>query len=189
MDKEEIENIKDEISGYAGIIETVNPENISEEDLADVDLPEEIIEGIKENEIPLYYSQPGGFHPYVEKYKKGDSFGSFLIDYAIEMKEWSSNELDVFEDIEDAETVFKTLKELQYYEDDEVASWRDDEMDTISWNEVHIVKFRDGSKFLQHVGGWRGGIMALNEDDDVDEIIKRLKNGKNVKEDILEGGF
>lgn len=183
-----IEKVRDEIKAIAGDIEILNEHNLEEdEDYCDLInyaglTAEEKQELIKHNVI-LYTSPHFNFYG---EYgiNMDDDLNKFLENIKIGMEAWKDDELNKFLELEitDKEK-FEILETVEGHESEKREYWLDDEFDTISWNEVYIVKFPDLElTFLQHLGGWRGGIMEIEDEKDADLIIKTLKKGENIQD-------
>jgi hypothetical protein len=179
----EIEEVKEEIENYGFFIEKVNPDNIwevNEEEFNEVlkGLNQEIIEQIKEHEIPLFYTKLGSFYPFLEA--ETEDFFEFLQNYRQEMRDWYKREEDFFMDYESAETIYHIYCELFDMEDEEIDSWYDNEFDSCSWRSVYISK-ANGTVFLIDAGGYGDDIAIMDEDQSINEIVKRLKEGEPLR--------
>lgn len=180
ISKQGIEAVKEEIESYGAFIETVNPDNIwelEEEEFNEVlkGLNKEIIEQIKEHEIPLFYTKLGSFYPFLEG-EAGDFF-EFLENYKEELRDWYKREEDFFEDYEEAETIYKIYQELFDMEEEKVDSWYDNELDSLSWREVYLAK-GNGTVFIIDAGGYGDDIAIMDPEWDINEIVDRLKEGE-----------
>lgn len=178
--REKIEDLKEEIESYGFFIETVNPDNIwegGEEDFQRLteELPPEIVKEIKEHEIPLFYTKLGSFYPFLEG--EAEDFFEFLENYRKEMRDWYKAEEDFFEDYEEAETIYKIYHELFDMEEEQIDSWYDNELDSLSWREVYISK-GNGVTFLIDEGGYGTDIAIMDPEWDITNIVDRLKEGE-----------
>lgn len=177
---EEIEDLKEEIESYGAFIETVNPDNIwelEEEEFNEVlkGVNQEIIEQIIKNRISLFYTKLGNFYPFLEH--KTENFIEFLQKYKEELRDWYKREECAFENYESAESIYKIYHELFDMEEKEVASWYDNELDTLSWREVYLSK-GNGVTFLRDVGGYGDDIIIMDPEWDINEIVEKLKEGE-----------
>lgn len=181
--KQEIEAVKEEIESYGAFIETVNPDNIweaNEEDFQRLtdELPPEIVKEIKQWEIPLFYTKLGNFYPFLEG--EAVDFFEFLQNYKEELRDWYKREEDFFEDYEEAESIFHVYCELFDMEEEQIAFWYQDELDSCSWREVYTSK-ANGVTFLIDAGGYGTDIAILDPEWDVNNIVKRLKEGEPLR--------
>lgn len=177
---EEIEEVKEEIESYGAFIETVNPDNIwevNEEDFQRLteELTPEIVKEIKKWEIPLFYTKLGNFYPFLEH--KTEDFFEFLQKYKEELRDWYKREECFFEDYESAESIYKIYHELFDMEEEQIDSWYDNELDSLSWREVYISK-ANGVVFLIDEGGYGTDIAIIYPEWDITNIVKRLKEGE-----------
>ncbi|AXN53383.1 hypothetical protein M1M16_gp02 [Methanobacterium virus Drs3] len=180
ISKQEIEEVKEEIESYGFFIQKVNPENIweaNEEEFNEVlkGMDTGLIEQIKKWEIPLFYTKLGNFYPFLEH--KTEDFFEFLQNYKEELRDWYKSEEDFFMDYESAETIYHIYCELFDMEDEEVDSWYDNEFDSCSWRSVYISKAND-TVFLIDAGGYGDDIIIMDPEWDINEIVKRLKEGE-----------
>lgn len=178
--REEIEAVKEEIESYGFFIEKVNPDNVwelEEEEFNEVlkGVNQEIIEQIKEHEIPLFYTKLGNFYPFLEG--EAVDFFEFLENYRQQMREWYKREEDFFEDYEEAETIYKIYSEMYDMEEEQIASWHDNELDSLSWREVYLSK-ANNVVFLIDEGGYGNDIAIMDPEWDVNDIVKRLQAGE-----------
>jgi len=181
--REEIEEVKEEIESYGFFIKKINPDNIWEVDEEEFNevlkgLDTGLIEQIKKWEIPLFYSELVSFYPFLEH--ETEDFFEFLQNYKEEMRGWYERELDLFEDYEEAETIYHVYCELFDMEEEEIASWYDNELDTLSWRTVYLAK-TNGTVFLRDVGGYgRDDIAIIDPETDITDIVERLKGGERL---------
>ena len=181
--REKIEEMREEIESYGFFIEKVNQENIwegGEEDFQRLtdELPPEIVKEIKEHEIPLFYSKLGSFYPFLEG--EAVDFFEFLENYRQQMREWYKAEEDFFMDYESAESIFHVYSEMFDMEEEQIDSWYDNELDSLSWREVYISK-GNGTVFLIDEGGYGTDIAIIDPESDVNNIVKRLKSGEPLQ--------
>lgn len=179
----EIEEVKEEIETYVFNIEKLNPDNIWEVEEEDFQrltdgLAPEIVEQIKEHGIPLFYSKLGSFYPFLEA--KTEDFFEFLQKYKEELRDWYKREEDLFRDYECAESIYNIYCEMFNMEEEQIDSWYDNELDSLSWREVYISK-GNGVTFLIDEGGYDTDIAIIDPESDVNNIVKRLKSGEPLQ--------